>query len=194
MLTDLSRFLVDSEVLRFGDFTLKSGRKSKYFMNFGSVYTGPHLQRLGAFFADFLEKELKGQYDGILGPAYKGIPMATATCMQLYERHGVEVGYLSFRKEAKSHGEGGNVLGMDPAGKRLVLIDDVMTSGATKVEALEMLKKEAPTAKIVAVVIAVDREEPDDKGRPALQGFQDDTGVPVLALSRVSDIFATLKV
>jgi len=192
MHSDLARFLTDSGVLRFGDFTLKSGRKSKYFLNFGSVYSGPHLQRLGAFFADFLEKELKGQYEGILGPAYKGIPMAVATCMQLYDRHGADKGYFSFRKEAKSHGEGGNVLGMNPEGKRIVLIDDVMTSGATKVEALEMLKREAPSAQVVAVVIAVDREEPDEKGRPALQGFQDDTGIPVLALAKVSEILATV--
>lgn len=189
---NLARFLVDSEVLRFGQFTLKSGRTSSYFLNFGSVYTGPHLTRLGTFFADFLQERLPGGYDGILGPAYKGIPMAVATCQQLWQRHQVDVGYLSFRKEAKTHGEGGSVLGMNPEGKRLILIDDVMTSGATKVEALEMLRQAAPTAQLVAVVIAVDREEPDAKGRPALQGFHEDTGIPVLALARVSEIVATV--
>lgn len=191
-MADFTRFLLETGVLRFGDFTLKSGKKSPYFLNFGEVRSGRQLARMGSFFAQLLQQELRDGFDVIYGPPYKGIPMGVATCQALWSEHQVDSGFLSYRKEQKAHGEGGDLLGhqLSP-GERVVLIDDVMTSGGTKLQAIERLKALEPS--FVAVVVGVDREERDPAGVTAARRFTEDTGIPVVSLLTVTAMVEQLE-
>ncbi|HXE73539.1 MAG TPA: orotate phosphoribosyltransferase [Candidatus Nitrosotenuis sp.] len=184
---EFAEFLVSSQVLRLGQFRLKSGRLSPYFLNFGQVRSGASLTRLGGFFA----RHLAGlDFDLLFGPAYKGIPLAVATCQALWSQQGRDLPYCSLRKEAKGHGEEGRVLGQPPGDRdRIVVVDDVMTTGLTKRQALDELRQLAPTSRVVAVVVGVDRQEREADGRPAAAAFTEDTGVPLLALLTVRQLF-----
>merc|ERR550532_291736 len=171
-----------SNVLRFGSFTLKSGRSSPYFFNAGLFNTGRSQTKLCSAYAASVAKS-GIEYDVIFGPAYKGIALAAGVSSALYVEHGVDVGYAYNRKEAKDHGEGGNLVGAPIAGKRCLLVDDVITAGVAIREAKAILDSAGAT--LVGVVVAIDRQERTGKDGElselsAVQSVQAEFGVPVL--------------
>ena len=182
-------FLVSQDVLKFGTFTLNSGRQSPYFFNLGSVSSGAAYARLGAAYADaVLQSGI--EFDLIFGPAYKGIPIAVATSQALAER-GVDVGVAYNRKETKDHGEGGLLVGAPVAG-RVLMLDDVLTSGKAIRGAAALIR--AQDADIAGVVIALDRAEVmADAGQTAVAGLAFELGSPVVSIAHVSDVLDYLQ-
>ncbi len=152
-------FMVDSEVLKFGDFTLKSGRKSPFFMNAGAYVTGSQLQRLGEYYATAIEKEFGLDFDVVFGPAYKGIPLSVVTSMAFARLYGKEVRYCSNRKEIKDHGDAGILLGTNLRdGDRVVIVEDVTTSGKSIEETFPILKAQADV-EVVGLMVSLNRNE-----------------------------------
>jgi len=183
------QFALEHEVLRFGSFTLKSGRTSPYFFNAGAVNTGAGLAVLGRFYADaIVEDEL--DVDVILGPAYKGIPIAAATAVQLAEVHGRDVPWCFNRKEAKDHGEGGLVVGAPLAG-RVLVIDDVITAGTAIREVVQIVA--AAGAEVAAIVVAIDRQERGSGELSAVRQVEEELGAPVHAIVTLDDIIEYLE-
>ena len=183
-------FLLDSNALQFGEFTLKSGRISPYFFNIARFRTGARLARLGEFYAAAVEAAAP-RATIAFGPAYKGIPLALTTAMAM-SRAGRDMGYLFDRKEAKTHGDTGRFVGQVPEpGDRVVLVDDVITDGETKLIAVNLLR-EAFGCPIDAVVIAFNRMEQDAQGRDAVAAFSATTGIPVVALLTLTELEAAL--
>lgn len=172
-------FAIGHGVLRFGSFTLKSGRVSPYFFNAGGFDTGARLAGLGRFYAAAIA-ERAPDFDVLLGPAYKGIPIASATAVQLSEQHDRDVPWAFNRKEAKDHGEGGMVVGADLAGKRVLLVDDVITSGKAIREVLPVVEEAGGT--LAGIVVAVDRQERGTGELSAVDEVRRDLGVPVEAI------------
>ncbi len=172
-----------NQVLKFGEFTLKSGRVSPYFFNLGRIAGGAGMRRLGSAYAQALEEAAIG-YDMLFGPAYKGIPLVTAVATALADpaAGGRDVPFAYNRKEAKDHGEGGTLVGAPPAG-RVVIVDDVLTAGTALREAVQLLR--AAGAEPVAAVIALDRQEKGASGRSAVQEMERDTGIRVIPLVTV---------
>ena len=165
--SEFIEFALDRQALKFGEFTLKSGRKSPYFFNAGLFNTGKDLALLGRFYAAALmDANLK--YDVIFGPAYKGIPIVSSTVVALSEHHNVDVPYCFNRKEAKDHGEGGNLVGSSIYQQRVMLIDDVITAGTAIRESMRIL--EDNQSKLAGVLICLDRQE---KGRGELSAIQE---------------------
>ena len=186
--SEFIQFLLDLDVLKFGDFTLKSGRQSPYFFNLGEVASGASYRVLGAAYADaIVAADL--ECDVLFGPAYKGIPIAVATAAALSER-GVEVGVAYNRKEAKSHGEGG-MLGGAPVSGRVLLIADVLTSGKAIREAIALIAQTG--AKVVGAVIALDRQEFNDSGVTAVTGLAEELAAPVISIANLVDVIAYLQ-
>lgn len=183
---DFVDLLVEYEVVRFGDFTLKSGRKSPYFVNAGQLRTGDAIARLGrAYAASLLHHRI--ECDLVFGPSYKGVPLAVATASALAAR-GYDAGYCFDRKEAKDHGEGGVFVGQKPAdGHRVVLVDDVITSGRSIREAAQLVRN-AAAVELTAVVVAVDRQERGKGDRSTLAELQDELGAPVLPMVTVRQL------
>jgi orotate phosphoribosyltransferase len=188
-------FLASAEALRVGEFRLKSGRISPVFLNTGLLDTGSRLAHVGrAYAATLLDRVGKDAFDVVFGPAYKGIPLAVATVVALAER-GVEKPYLSDRKEAKAHGaeaSGADVekrlLGRRPKpDARFVLVDDVLTTGETKAEAVEFLRLAAPKATFAALLVVLDRQETTPDGGDAVGSFTKATGVPVMPVVRITE-------
>ena len=174
------------EALRFGTFTLKSGRESPYFFNAGAFSSGKAMAGLGRAYAASAQG-LGAAFDVVFGPAYKGIPIATAMATALAEHHGQEVGLAYNRKEAKDHGEGGQLVGAALAGQRVLLVDDVITAGTAIREVLPLL--EAAGAQLVAVLTALDRQERGAEGtRSAVQMLEAELQVPVRAIVTLDDI------
>ena len=185
---ELIRFAIDSRVLRFGQFTLKSGRISPYFFNAGLFNTGEHLTRLGYFYAAaILDSDI--QFDILFGPAYKGIPLATATAVALYARQQRSVPCCFNRKEAKAHGEGGTTIGA-PLSGRVMIIDDVITAGTAIGEAVEIIS--AAGAIAAGVVIALDRQERGTGERSAIQEAEERFGLQVTAIITLDDLMEYL--
>ena len=152
-------FMVDSGVLTFGDFTLKSGRKSPFFMNAGAYVTGAQLRRLGEYYAKAIHDQYGLDFDVLFGPAYKGIPLSVATTMAISELYGKEVRYCSNRKEVKDHGDTGILLGSKlKDGDRVVIIEDVTTSGKSIEETFPILKAQADV-EIVGLIVSLNRME-----------------------------------
>ena len=176
-------FSLAREVLRFGEFTTKAGRRSPYFFNAGLFDDGESLRRLGQFYADALLASGIA-FDQLFGPAYKGITLAAATAIALAEK-GHNVPFCFNRKEAKDHGEGGQIVGAPLAG-RVVIVDDVITDGAAKREAIELIR--AHGAEPVAVLIALDRMERGQGEASAVQELQARFGVPVVAIATLDDL------
>lgn len=166
------------KVLSFGHFVLKSGRESPYFFNAGLFRSGRALLQLGRCYASAIE-DAALEYDVIFGPAYKGIPLAAAIAMVLAERTGQEIPYAFNRKEKKDHGEGGSIVGAELAGKRVLVVDDVITAGTAIREVSDLLEKAG--AKMAGVVIGLDRQE---KGQGELSAIQEieATGTPVVSV------------
>ncbi len=181
---DFIRFAIECEVLRFGEFTLKSGRVSPYFFNAGLFNSGGRLARLGRFYAAAIEDSGIG-FDVLFGPAYKGIPLAAASAIALADHHGRDLPYCFNRKEAKDHGEGGNLVGAPLAG-RVLIVDDVITAGTAIRESLEIIR--AAGAEPAGVVIALDRQERGQGERSAIQEIEQDVGIPVAAIVRLEQI------
>ena len=171
-------FAIERKVLKFGEFKLKSGRKSPYFFNAGLFNTGAALAKLGGFYASALIQS-KVPYDVIFGPAYKGIPIASATVMALAEQHDLDVPYVFNRKEVKTHGEGGDLVGADLKGRTLI-IDDVITAGTAIRESMSILK--AHGAELSGVLIALDRQEKGEGPLSAIQEIEDKYAIPVISI------------
>lgn len=187
------RFMSDSGVLTFGDFTLKSGRKAPYFINTGNYKTGAHLARLGGFYADCI-KEHDLEADILFGPAYKGIPLSVSAAVSLFNKYGIDLGYCFDRKEAKDHGEGGLFVGQQPQdGSRVIIIEDVMTSGKALREVLPKLQA-AGDVKVTAMIITVDRmEKALDSELSAVQQAYKDFGITVHSIVTINDIIKAIE-
>mmetsp|Transcript_56309 Transcript_56309/g.132094 ORF Transcript_56309/g.132094 Transcript_56309/m.132094 type:complete len:221 (-) Transcript_56309:201-863(-) len=181
-------FALSQEVLRFGTFTLKSGRTSPYFFNAGLFTTGEALARLGEFYADAIVAS-GVEFDCIFGPAYKGITLAAAIAIALYKNHGRSVPYAYNRKEAKDHGEGGVIVGK-MAG-RVLIVDDVITAGTAIRESMDLLAAQREL-KVVGVVVAMDRQEKvkEDEDVSAIQQVERDFGIPVLSIAKMGDLIS----
>ncbi len=177
-------------VLRFGRFTLKSGRESPYFFNAGLFDTGQAIAGLGRAYAAALSGSTLG-YDLLFGPAYKGIPLVTATAAALAEHHGRDVPYCFNRKEAKDHGEGGRIVGRALAG-RVLIVDDVITAGTAIRESIDLIRGAGATP--AGVLLALDREERGrDSARSAVQEVRDSFGLPVVSILTLTDLIAGLE-
>ncbi len=186
-----SRFLqlaLNADALRFGQFTLKSGRASPYFFNAGRFDTGLALAQLGNCYADAVEASGVA-FDQLFGPAYKGIPLATAIACEFSHR-GRNLPLTFNRKEAKDHGEGGTLIGADMAGKRILIVDDVITAGTAIREALAIIR--AANGIPAGIVVALDRQEiaSEDDRRSAAQAVAAETGIPVIAVANLADLLA----
>ena len=181
--------MIERGVLRFGDFTLKSGRKSPYFFNLGAIDDGAGLAMLGAAYARAIVDSCRPLPDVLFGPAYKGIPIAVATAVALYRDHGRTVGVAYNRKEAKAHGEGGSMVGRALRG-RVLIVDDVMTAGTAVTEAAAMVQQ--AKAELGGVLVALDRQESVAPGRTAVMQMAETLGAPVFAIATLADVIAYL--
>ena len=186
---DFIELALECEVLQFGEFELKSGRISPYFFNAGKFSTGGALARLGRCYAAALHASGL-QVDMLFGPAYKGIPLVSTTAMALSEQHGVDLPFAFNRKEAKTHGEGGNIVGAPLAGD-VVVIDDVMTAGTAVRESMAILNELG--ARGTGVVIGLDRCERGDGERSAVQQVEQDWGLTVVSVVSLHDIIAWVE-
>jgi orotate phosphoribosyltransferase len=177
-------------VLRFGKFTLKSGRESPYFFNAGLFDTGTAIAGLGRAYAAALQAAGL-DYDVLFGPAYKGIPLVTATAAALAERHGRDVPWAFNRKEAKDHGEGGTIVGRKLAG-RVLIVDDVITAGTAIRESIDLIRAAGATP--AGVLLALDRQEQGrESARSAVQEVRDQFGLPVVSILTLADLIAGLE-
>ena len=182
-------FAIGAGVLRFGEFTLKSGRTSPYFFNAGLFNTGEHLARLGRFYARAIA-ESDIAFDVLFGPAYKGIPLAAAASIALADHHDRNVPWCFNRKEAKDHGEGGNLVGAGLEGNILV-IDDVITAGTAIRESVDIIG--AAGATLAGVVIALDRQERGTGQQSAIQEIEASYGITVASIIKLADLLDYLR-
>ncbi|WP_045408658.1 MULTISPECIES: orotate phosphoribosyltransferase [Vibrio] len=182
-------FALEKEVLKFGEFTLKSGRKSPYFFNAGLFNTGRDLARLGRFYAAALA-DSGIEFDVLFGPAYKGIPIATTTAVALADHHDTDTPYCFNRKEAKDHGEGGNLVGAALEG-RIMLVDDVITAGTAIRESMEIIQ--ANGADLAGVLVAIDRQEKGKGELSAIQEVERDFGCAIISIVSLTDLVTFLE-
>jgi len=182
-------FALERDVLKFGQFTLKSGRVSPYFFNAGLFSTGNDLAKLGQYYAQAL-LAAKIEFDVLFGPAYKGIPIATTTAVALADKHNVDKPYCFNRKEAKTHGEGGSLVG-SPLTGRIMLVDDVITAGTAIRES--MLLIEQHNASLAGVLIALDRQEKGKGELSAIQEVERDFNTQVVSIICLADLVEYLK-
>lgn len=181
-------FMVESQVLKFGDFTLKSGRKSPFFMNAGAYVTGTQLRRLGEYYAKAIHDNFGLDFDVLFGPAYKGIPLAVATAMAISELYGRDVRYCSNRKEEKDHGDAGILLGSKlKDGDRVVMIEDVTTSGKSIEETFPILKAQGNVA-IKGLIVSLNRMERGKGEKSALEEIQDLYGFSTAAIVNMAEV------
>ena len=183
-------YCLEREVLRFGEFKLKSGRVSPYLFNAGLFNRGSDLVRLGRYYAEAIV-DSGIEFDLIFGPAYKGIPLAAAVAIALQTEHGRDLPWAFNRKEAKDHGEGGNIVGA-PLRGRVLIVDDVITAGTAIRESVDIIH--AAGAEPVAVAIALDREERGRADRSAIQEVETEFGLQVIRVARLTDLIAMLDV
>ncbi len=181
---DFLDFAIRQSVLRFGEFTLKSGRISPYFFNAGLFQTGSAISRLGKFYAQAIVDSGLA-FDMLFGPAYKGIPLAAATAIALYEHHGKDYPYAFNRKEAKDHGEGGTIVGA-PLQGRVLVIDDVMTAGTAIREAADIVA--AQGASLAGVAISLDRQERGKGKQSAVQEVEALYGIKVISIVGLQEV------
>ena len=187
---ELLQTCIENDILRFGEYTLKSGRKSPYFFNAGLFNNGRLLARIGRCYASLLSENIAHDYM-LYGPAYKGIPLVSATAMQLAQRHGADVDFAFNRKEEKDHGEGGNIVGAELKGN-VVILDDVITSGISVIESIELIR--AAGAAPCALVIALDRQETViNENLSSVQMIEQRCRIPVFSLLKLEDLIAFLQ-
>ena len=185
---DFIRFAIDRGVLRFGEFTLKSGRTSPYFFNAGLFNSGSALAQLGKFYAAAVV-ESGISFDVLFGPAYKGIPLAAATAVALAEHHGLDLPWCFNRKEAKAHGEGGSLVGAPLTGNVLI-IDDVITAGTAIREVMQIIQ--AQSANAAGVLIALNRQERGNGELSAIQEVERDFNIPVVSIVSLNQVLEFL--
>jgi orotate phosphoribosyltransferase len=182
------QFALDVEVLRFGEFVLKSGRHSPYFFNAGLFNTGARLAQLGRYYAQTIV-DSGIQFDMLYGPAYKGIPLVAATSVALADQHRRDLPYAFNRKEAKDHGEGGSIVGSALRG-RVLIVDDVISAGTSVRESVDVIR--AHGAEPAGVIIALDRQEQGQDNRSAVSQVETDAGIPVVAIARLEHLIQYL--
>ena len=181
-------FMVESNVLKFGDFTLKSGRKSPFFMNAGAYVTGSQLMRLGRYYAEAIHEHYGDDFDVLFGPAYKGIPLSVATVIAFHEMYGKEIRYCSNRKEVKDHGDTGILLGSRlQDGDRVVIIEDVTTSGKSIEETFPILKAQGDVT-IVGLMVSLNRLERGKGEKSALEEIKELYGIEANAIVTMADV------
>ena len=181
-------FMVDCQVLKFGEFVLKSGRKSPFFMNAGAYVTGAQLDRLGEYYARAIHEHYGDDFDVLFGPAYKGIPLSVATTMAYSRLYGKEIRYCSNRKEVKDHGDTGILLGSKLAdGDRVVIIEDVTTSGKSIEETFPILKAQADV-EIKGLIVSLNRMERGKGKESALKEIQGLYGFPAAAIVTMEEV------
>ncbi len=187
---DFIEFAIEKDVLKFGEFILKSGRVSPYFFNTGLFNTGRDLARLGEFYAEALTHSGM-DYDLLFGPAYKGIQIVTATAIALYNNYQRDVNYCFNRKEAKTHGEGGNIVGSELKGN-VMLVDDVITAGTAIRESMNIIN--ACCARLAGVLVALDRQEKTTTtGLSAIQEVERDHNTKVISIVKLGDLSTYLQ-
>lgn len=186
-------FMVDSKVLKFGEFTLKSGRKSPFFMNAGAYVTGGQLRKLAEYYAKAIHDTFGLDFDVLFGPAYKGIPLAVATCMAISELYGKEIRYCSNRKEVKDHGDTGILLGSKlKDGDRVLMIEDVTTSGKSMEETVPILKAQADVS-IVGLMVSLNRMEVGlSENKSALDEINEKYGFKASAIVTMEEVVEAL--
>ena len=177
-------------VLKFGEFTLKSGRKSPYFFNAGLFNTGQSIADLGQYYANAIV-DSGIEFDMIFGPAYKGIPLATISAVALAEHHQINKPFSYNRKESKQHGEGGVIVGA-PLNGKVLIIDDVITAGTAVKEAFNLI--ENSNAKIAGLIISLDRQEIGVSGKSAIQELKDNLNIPVVSIAKLDDLIELMKI
>lgn len=182
-------FAIQRGVLKFGEFTLKSGRVSPYFFNAGLFNTGGDLAKLGRYYAAAIA-DANLEFDVLFGPAYKGIPIATTTAVALAEHHDIDTPYCFNRKEAKTHGEGGNLVG-SPLTGRVLLVDDVITAGTAIRESMQLIEQH--NASLSGVLIALDRQERGKGELSAIQEVERDFGTKVVSIVSLTDVMEYVK-
>ena len=181
-------FMVESNVLKFGDFTLKSGRKSPFFMNAGAYVTGTQLKKLGEYYAKAIHDNFGLDFDVLFGPAYKGIPLSVATTMAISDLYGKDIRYCSNRKEAKDHGDTGILLGSPiKDGDRVMMIEDVTTSGKSIEETYPILKAQGDI-EIKGLIVSLNRMERGKGTQSALDEVSELYGFPTAAIVTMEDV------
>ena len=181
-------FMVDSNVLKFGEFTLKSGRKSPFFMNAGAYVTGSQLRKLGKFYAQAIHDNYGTDFDVLFGPAYKGIPLGVATTIAFSELYGRDIKYCSNRKEIKDHGDVGILLGSDlNYGDKVVIIEDVTTSGKSIEETFPILKSQA-NVDVVGLMVSLNRQERGKTQQNALAEIREVYGIETGAIVTMEEV------
>ncbi|MBO5197357.1 MAG: orotate phosphoribosyltransferase [Lachnospiraceae bacterium] len=189
---DFIEFMVDSKVLKFGEFTLKSGRKSPFFMNAGSYVTGTQLRKLGEYYAKAIHDNYGLDFDVLFGPAYKGIPLSVATAMAISELYGKDVKYCSNRKEVKDHGDVGILLGSPiKDGDRVVIIEDVTTSGKSIEETFPIIRAQGDV-EIVGLMVSLNRMERGKGEKSALDEIKETYGFGANAIVTMEDVIEHL--
>ena len=187
-----AEFLVRADALQFGEFTLKSGRNSPYFFNSSKFNNGPLIEELGSYYAAAIEENAPN-CNLIYGPAYKGIPLCISTAIALSARLNQNIGYFFNRKEKKTHGDQGTLVGQFPlAGDSVVMVDDVITDGLTKIESVKLIR-ELCKVEFSGVLVALDRMEKNSQDNDAITEFQQKTGVPVWSIITIREICDYLK-
>jgi len=190
---DFINFLLESNSLKFGEFTLKSGRLSPYFLNTGMLHTGEAINRLGSFYASTIVDNVRVEYTSIFGPAYKGIPLAIAAVNSLYTEHKVNVHYSFNRKEAKDHGDMGLIVGKPLSeNDSVIIVDDVITAGTAVRETIDILERQG-NPKISAVIVSVDRMEKGTGDKSAIQEISESTGISFFPIVNIIDIIGFLN-
>ncbi|MCD7841316.1 MAG: orotate phosphoribosyltransferase [Lachnospiraceae bacterium] len=181
-------FMVDCEVLRFGDFVTKSGRKTPFFVNTGFYRTGAQLRRLGGYYAQAVEQKFGLDFDILFGPAYKGIPLSVAATMAISEKYDRDIRYCSNRKEVKDHGDKGILLGSPiKDGDRVVIIEDVTTAGTSIQETLPIIRAQGDV-NVLGLVVSVDRMERGQGTRSALQEIEETYGLKTTAIVTMAEV------
>ncbi|MCI9546778.1 MAG: orotate phosphoribosyltransferase [Lachnospiraceae bacterium] len=181
-------FMIDCDVLKFGDFVTKSGRKTPFFVNTGFYRTGAHLRKLGQYYAQAIKEAFGLEFDVLFGPAYKGIPLAVATSMAISEVYGKEIGYCANRKEVKDHGDKGILLGSPLAdGDRVALIEDVTTAGTSIAETMPILKAQGEL-QLVGLVVSVDRMERGQGTKSALCEIEEKYGLRTASIVTMKEV------
>lgn len=185
-------FMVDCNVLKFGDFVTKSGRKTPFFINTGFYRTGSQLKKLGEYYARAINDSYGTDFDILFGPAYKGIPLSVTTTVALDEMYGAEIGYCSNRKEVKDHGDTGILLGSPiKDGDRVVIIEDVTTAGTSIGETLPIIKAQGDV-NVMGLVVSVDRMERGQGSKSALSEIEDNYGIKTTAIVTMAEVIEHL--
>lgn len=185
------KFIVKCNALKFGEFKLKSGRVAPYFINSGMFNDGEKIKKLGEFYAHAIKEHFKDDFDGIYGPAYKGIPLCVSASIGL-EKLGINKGYVFNRKEAKDYGIKDNLIGMQvDSNASLILVDDVITSGKAIRESLDVLKNYGDS-KIKGIIVSVDRQEKGNSDKNALKQVSEELRIPIFSIVNINEIIQLL--